>query len=285
MIQSGKDRTKNLERLYTQNYGLLLSIAKQFQNLDSLEDLIQEGFMGLLRAAELWDPEKGVRFSSFAVPCIRGAILNYIRDNGSLIRIPAYYREQLLMYGRTMESFQKELGRSPYSGELEAALGASPADIDRMRGDMLMLAIRSLQEPSGGEEDGYTIGDTVADPRDMLGEVLDKVQAEELASLLWSLVDNLSGKESAVVRGRFEKGQTLKECGTEIGLSVESVRRIEKKAIKNLSRRRMVDKLRPFVDWKAHSLGLHGTGLNAFKNSGMSSTERAAFKLMGIEDL
>ncbi len=285
IIQSGKNRKDALGRLYVQNYGLLSSIASKYRNLDSMDDLMQEGFFGLMKAADLWSPDGGASFSHYAAFWIRSSILDYVRDNGSLIRIPAYYRERLLSYRRTVEAFKKELGRFPSPAELGTALGLSEADVERLRADARLLSPKSLQETTGGEDDDLTLEGMVVDPKDVIEDVLDKVQAEELSVLLWSLVDELEGRGPEIIRGRFQRGQTLKEIGQEIGLSTESVRQAEKKAIQSLRRKKTVGRIKPYIDWKAYSLGLHGTGLSAFRHNGMSSTERAAYKLMGISDI
>ena len=287
-IQSGQDREWCLTELYRQNTGVLLTVVKRFQKYENLEDLMQEGYIGLMKAADRWEPERGATFSGYAAMMIKGAVLGYLRNNGSIIRFPVYYRGRILQYKRVVAAFQREHGRRPSPDELGAALGLSAADAEQIRADARLLSIRSLQEPTGGAGAGVgadlTLEGTIADPEDVLEGVLDEIQREELSSLLWDLVDELGDRKSAVIRSRFQHGKTLKSCGEDLGISIETVRRIEVRALKDLRKKKNTDRIRSFIDdEKAYSLGLHGTGLRTFKDRGMSATETAAFKLMGIK--
>lgn len=284
MFQSGENRDQILETLYLENRNLIAKVANRYKSYESFDDLMQEGFFGLLKAAEEWSPDKGANFATYAFIWIRQAITAHLRECGHIIRLPANARHRAFQYLRAVEAFQKENGREPSIIDLAASLGLSIRDTEQAQADARLLFVRSLQEPTGSEEDSTTLEEIIPDTADEIGDVLDDLEQKELSSLLWSLVDNLEEEQPEVLRRRYEGRETLRECGAALGYTPERVRQIEAKAFRKLRAKKNLDKLRPYIDGRVYSLGLSGTGLSSWRNTFSSSTERAAFKLMGIRD-
>lgn len=132
----------------------------------------------------------------------------------------------------------------------------------------------SLSAPIGGENDDITLEDVIKSDADAIGDTLEAMSTEQLASVLWPMVEELESLQAAVIKERYRKGSTYKQCGAALGIPEGKARRKEEKALQKLRTRKAV--LLPFMsDSERYSKGLSFTGLSYFKNTGMSSQERA----------
>ena len=237
-----------LEQLYLQNMKLIDKIIRRYGGNGELEDLRQESYFGIAKAAELWKPEKEALFFTYAAFWIRSTISRYMEECGGVVRIPSYKRALIGRYHRTRNSYRVRFGRDSSDREL------------------------------------LTLEDTLAAAGDPIEEALERMQHEQLSAELWSCVDDLEPRESAVIRSRYgnEQALTLKECGENLGVSVERVRQVEAAALRKLSKPRYTKRLIPYLDdGTAHSWGMRGTGRGVFERSG-SVQERAMMLLEEI---
>ncbi len=281
VLQYQKDHDSiTIEELYQQNIGLIGKAASALSAYEDPEDLKQEGYFGLVTAVELWRPDGGANFATYAAYWIRQAMTRYIENCGSVIRISAYRRERIQQYKKVITSFQMSFGRDPRSGELAALLNMTREQIDEIRKDALALSTKSTSEPLPTMEEG-TLEDTLADDRNDIEDLLDEIQKEELAELLWKLVDDLGGKQAEIIRKRYKEGLTLKSCGEALGVSIEGARQIEVNALRKMKRPSIKKQLRPFIDERAASLAYH-SGLDSFRRTWTSAPERAAMRIEEI---
>lgn len=279
MYQQGTKEV--VEDLYAQNAGMIEKIIRRYQGLEDLDDLRQESYFGLVRAAELWKPGAG-SFISYAVYWIRAALTRYVENCGSVIRVPVSRRSQIGRYRRTVNEYQVRFGRDPSRRELCAALDLTREQLENLQRDALTIDVRSTAEQIGNDD--FELEDTLPADTNVEQEVTDRVQHEEMASALWSCVDSLEPKQAAVIRARYQGDRTLtlKECGTALGVSPERVRALEAAGLRRLRRGDNVKRLRPFLTVDgARAMGLRNNGLSAFKRNG-STQERA---VMRLEDL
>ena len=264
-----------IEQLYLQNSGMIEKVVRRYSESEELEDLRQEAYFGIVKAAELWDPEKGSSFISYAVYWIRAVIRRYIDDCGGVVRIPANKRALIGRYRRAQNNYRVRFGCNPSDRELCAALDITKDQLKELKKDIQAARIRSTSEPIGGEDDDLTLEDTLAAERNQIDEALNRIQHEQLSSELWSCVDELEPNESAVIRNRYQNGRTLKECGGALGVSAGRVRRIEESAMRKLSKPQYARRLLPYLgESAARDMSLRGTGLAAFERTG-SVQERA----------
>lgn len=271
-IQRSDDPEQNLERLWLQNRGLISSIVNRFSGLDDPDDLRQEAFIGMMYAVRAWEPDGGAKFSTFATAAIKQAVKRYLDNNGA-IRMPVYQHERIGKYLTAVEKLRQDLGREPTAAEVAARLDLKPSEVEKIQRDADRLQVSSLDAAIGED---ISRGDAIADPRDAIGAIVDRVHAEELSKTLWRMVDDLPGREAAVIRGRYKDDQGLKELGADLGISLERVRQIEGEGLKRLRRRRR--QLEPFVeDIALRSIGR--SGLGAFKRTGASAPEWAVIEL------
>ena len=282
MIQNGTDKKKCLEQLYTQNAGMIEKIIKRYQGIEDLDDLRQESFFGIARAAELWKPGKGSSFINYAVFWIKQAVRRYIDDCGGVVRVPVGRRALIGRYQKTVNAYRVQFGRDPSNIELCFALGLSRDQLKDLKKDIHALNVRSTAEIIGGNDEDFTLEDTLAAAGDPIGDIIESIQAEQLAARVWSEVDSLPPQQAAVIRGRYQGGQTLKGCGAALGVTPEKVRSLEAKAMRELRKPNHTRRLMPFItESSAFSMGISYSGFGAFEHYG-SAQERA---MMRVEEL
>lgn len=209
------------------NLGLVFKVAGRFRGRGlSFRDLVQEGNLGLMRAVDLFDPERGFRFSTYAVWWIRHAIDRAIADRGRGVRVPVHLVTLHRKVERARRRMETERGRAPTVAELAQICGAPPAKIELA--DRALSAATISIDPTPTEERATPID---LPDEDSQHELEVHLEAEGLDDLL----DSLSDFEADIVRKRFGLGDndpmTLQEIGDEYALSRERIRQIEKRAL------------------------------------------------------
>lgn len=274
LIKAGN--REHIEQLYLQNKNLILKIASKYQKYDEIDDLIQEAYFGLLKAVDLWDANGGAAFSTYAAYWIKQSIWSYLENNGSVLRLPSHRRQRLHSYSKFISEFVRDFGRDPSPAEICAALGVTIDQIEIIKQDAKALSIRSTAEAVSDDGD-LTLEDMIRDPSDQMDGVIDKIQNEQLARILWEMVDQLQEKESNALRNRFIDEMQYSEIADQLGFeSAGQARDVTERALKKL--RHQSHKLRPFWD-EYVTMAYQATGLKYFKNTMTSSPERAIIML------
>jgi len=251
LVDMGRDAR---EQLTTANLRLVVSVAKKYIGRGlGLLDLLQEGNIGLIRAVEKFDYERGFKFSTYAHWWIRQAVTRAIADQARTIRIPVHMVETINRLSRVSRQLIQEIGREPTVEEIAEAMSRGQEEVftpDKVR-EIMKVSQKpvSLETPIGEEEDA-TLSDLIEDPAALAPAeaAANRLLKEQVAAVL----DSLTGHERRVLSLRFGledgRARTLEEVGTEFHVSRERIRQIEAKALQKLRHPSRSRKLRDFLE-------------------------------------
>lgn len=231
-IQAGDDEAR--EQLIVANLRLVAKIAHQFTYSGiAVDDLIEEGNIGLMEAVDRFDPENGAKFSTYAAWWIKHMIRRAIHNFSRTVRVPSSAYEKANCINRVVEQIQNECGSEPTAEEIADLVGIPEESINKVRSVMQPLC--PLDAPAG-EEGNATVGDLLPDESAPAPDHLAKSQ-DALRKLL-GLLPKLSERERSIVKSRFGIGgaipETLVEIGKRFNVSRERIRQIEEVALTKL---------------------------------------------------
>ncbi len=237
-----------LKKLVESNLRFVVSVAKKYLGCGlPLHDLIAEGILGLIEAARRFDPDKGVKFISYAVWWIRQSIMQALAQQTGAVKIPVKQAVLVNKITRSYGELLKKLGREPTIEELADYVGMEPKEVERLLS--ICQVPLSLDTPIGDEEDttfkDFLKGEGTA-------EVEEKVVQEELRQSIQEMLEQLTPQEKKIIIMRFgldgNEPKTLREIGEKLGISRERVRQLETRAKKKMREYAMRKKLNVFLN-------------------------------------
>ncbi len=195
-------------------------LARRFRNRgEPYEDLVQVGTIGLLKAVDRFDSDRGVEFSTYATPTVVGEIKRYFRDKGWAIRVPRRLQEMKLALSKSTGELSQKLGRSPTIAEIAAHLGVSEDEVIEGLESANAYSTISLDAPDSGDEDSPAMADT-------LGIADDALEGVEYRAALAPLLDQLPPRERTILTLRFFSGMTQTQIADRVGISQMHVSRL-----------------------------------------------------------
>lgn len=238
-----------LDQLVKANLRFVVSIAKQYANQGlSLEDLINDGNLGLIKAAHRFDEKRGYKFISYAVWWIRQAMLQSLAEHSRIVRLPLNRAGTLYRIGKTSRQLDQELGRTPTPEEIAKRLGISETEVK----DTMSIANThvSLDDPYSNDQDDNALVDYLEDENAVMPD--EEAFEHALTDDMEKALDTLSDREKHILSLYFGLGgdepMTLEEIGKKLGLTRERIRQIKEKAISRLRHSSRAKYLKGYIE-------------------------------------
>lgn len=278
-IRAGEDEAGNMLMLWQQNKGFIAMFARKYSGQAEFDDLMQEGYIGLCKAVQSYDPERGFSFISYAAFPIRQTMQNYIINCCRTIRIRAEVDKELYEYKKFLNEFRKYYGREPSELEIRAFLRLGREDVERLRKIENTRQIGSLDTPVTGAED-VALSELVASDQDLEEEVIERLDREQAYKSLWESVDALPENEKAVVRMRYssDKRKTRAETAQALNVSLNTSLKYEHRAMGKLRRQQSRQWYRYYESKSLRAAHIRHVGVRNFQRTWTSEVERDAMR-------
>lgn len=270
-IQAGINVSSNLEQLYLKNRPFIYNTAVKYSKQAEIDDLMQEGYLGLQKAASMYNPDHETKFITYAGYWIQRYIQRYCGNCGNVKRIPIHLLSEIARYKRFLAQCQSE-NRNPSDFEICRALNISANKLDNLRKAAFESSVASLESPVEGA-DGLLLEDSIPDPSSMEDDVTERFAREYANRVLWNIVDELKDTESYVISGLYRRSKTLQELSNDLHLSRERIAQIRDKALQTLHCKNQLEEIASiygYIPSRAYK------GSLSYFNSNGSSTENIA---------
>lgn len=281
-LQGTAHKADLLERLYKRNLPILRQWLAPYSCYAELDDLLQESFFGLAKAAEKYNPAAGASFITYARYWVVQAAQRSIEETAYLIRVPSYLRQKITRYRKAIGELSQQLCRNPTTQEVADYLLLDIAEVEKLR--VLSQSVISMDVPCREDEaDGLTLSDLLPDKSADTEETAISEIFEKSKKDVWCIVaETVSDKENIVVEGRYRRGLTFRQIGEELGgISPQAAREIEAKAwrkLRSVKVRRKLSERFELIDSR-----LFDTGLAGFRRRWASAPEMVAIRHVELQ--
>lgn len=279
-IKNGYSVTDNMQKLYENNLPLITMYVKKYSVYEPMEDLLQEAYLGLWEAVQHYEETGNVLFMTYASFWIKQAVIRYIENCGSTIRIPSHFKQKIYRYNKINAEFKKEYGKTPTDEEIANKLDVSLERLDEIK--KYSKAVSSLDVPVSDDESLAMI-DTIKDDYRLEDSVIDGLYDEYSKNELWSVVERYTDtRESDVIKSYFLYNMSMPQIAKEYGLTTERIRTIKNDGLRRLkigkAKRELVEK------FDIMDASIYRSGYNKFKDYGQSTVEYIATRRIELKE-
>ena len=279
-IKKGYCVNKNMEQLYNQNLPLIKKVCKPFSAYEPLEDLLQESFLSLYKAVEMYDLESDIAFITYAKYWVKCYLHKYM-DKCKDLCVPRYMLEMQQKYKRAMNALQNRLYRQPTTEEIAEEMKISISKVEAIR--ITLLGSVSINEPLQEDEE-LTLADTIKGDLNVEESIVDKICKEQQKSELWGFVEQYtSNVENDILREYFIKNKSMAAIARDYNMSFHNVRTIKQNGLRKLKTgkaKRNLQKRFEVLEPK-----LYRSSVKRFKHDMESTVDRIACKRLELEGL
>ena len=266
-IHNGYSVTDNMQWLYVNNMPLIKSILKPYTAYESMEDLLQEAYFGLLEAVKHYETSENILFMTYARHWIRQSAQRYIEKCGSVVRIPSHIIQKITRYKKTIEILSQEYKRTPTIQEISDSMDISVSDVQDIKA--YMQDVTSLDCPLSSDNE-YTLHESIQSDFSVEDSVIDKMYNEYSKSELWGIVERYTSDiENNVIVDRYKQDMTYRDIGIKHNISMQRAREIEHNALRKLrigkAKRALLEK------FEVVESGIYRTGFNNFNQHNFTS--------------
>lgn len=278
-LQAGINKKCNMLLLWEQNKGMIYTLARRLSGYMELEDLLQQGFIALVAAANVYDPERG-NFCNFAFQMVKGELFRYVANTKYVVRLPEYMQRLITRYNQVWNDALKTQGRHLSFSEMCAALSVDSDTLYKIMTYSTFENIDSLDRNIGGEDEKAELHEVIAGAENTEEIVAEQVFNEELRESLEKCLEYLTPDQAQVIRLRYFEGNTLTDIATKMEKTISRAQAIDTEALDRLRKGKPRKILLNFLDSEAdrYAGAYHGVGTKSFNSSWTSSTEREALK-------
>ena len=274
LIQAGEDEAENMLKLWQQNRGFIATVARKYTRLAEMEDLEQEGYIGLCEAVRHYEPDKGMKFISYAAFWIRQAMRRYTDNCGAVVRIPSNMVDWIRAYKRAAGQYKQAYGEWPSDAALCWLLDISHKKLREIQQAARMGDIGSLDAPLETEDGDLTVMDMVSSGKDLEEDACRRLDREKLERTVWVAVDQLPGDQSAVLRMIYLDGLNKRQVGEKLGINRSKANNTAQRALNTLKNNPTGLKLRAYYEEYLAAAPIHHVGVRRFRETWTSEVER-----------
>lgn len=278
-IRADENEAENMKTLWIQCRAFVAKMARKYSGYAEMDDLMQEGFLGLCNAVDHYEAEEGTKFLSYAGFWIKAAMQRCVERSGS-VRLPSDKYTMIWKYRRALQEYIQEYGREPSAKAMAALLGVGREEIDSLAELARSAQSRSLSEYTA-EDESLTLEDSISSGEDLEGDAIRKEDHRRMSTALWESVEKLPREQAFVIAARFRDQSTLQELADKKGCTLQAIRSLEQKGMRTLRRPGTANKYRLYFDQYIAAAPVRHVGIESFKRTGYSEVERA---VLGYEE-
>lgn len=273
-IQAGENTAENMLQLWQQTKAYIYKVAKRYSGYAEMDDLMQEGYLGLNAAVEHYKPDQGTKFISYLTFWVKMRMQRYIENNGS-VRLPSGMYQAVMRYKRFVRQYEQECGCEPSELACRAFLGVSEEELRDIRESANKANVSSLDSVVSQDNDKTALRDLIASDQNLEEDAIRRCDHELMSKALWDSVKNLPEKQALVIIGRYQDKRTHESLGHEMGCSFQYSRYLEQKALRTLRRPHISRKFQTYHEQYLTPYPIHHIGVESFQRTGFSEVERA----------